>query len=360
MSASLRSLGRALAAAGAALALAFPALAAPPASLTDARVDEASGTVPAAALERFAAGSESVWIAWSVPAVAGAANVCCFRRNFKVRGCSLAGENNGWGTTHDGRDGVGGPAELLLFAEAARSQVRRIQLASPSCPIDGAGRRVIWLGAVDAGASLELLGRAIESDLDRARRADSEVAETALGAVAYHADPRADALIERRALDRTLDQESREEALFWAGDARGQAGYRLLDRVLASEPDGDLRQHALFALTQSPVDGSLDRVRRAGIEDRDPEVRGQAMFWLAQENAPGAGEWILARLDSERDEEVREQAVFALSELDDGADWLLRVLRSKRDPEIIRQALFWLGESEDPRALAELEKLLAP
>jgi HEAT repeat protein len=64
-------------------------------------------------------------------------------------------------------------------------------------------------------------------------------------------------------------------------------------------------------------------------------------------------------MEAERDDEVREQAVFALSQLDDGAEWLLRLLRTSRDPEVVRQALFWLGQSEDPRALAELERIFA-
>jgi len=50
--------------------------------------------------------------------------------------------------------------------------------------------------------------------------------------------------------------------------------------------------------------------------------------------------------------------VFALSQLPDGTDWLLQVLHSKRDPETVRRALFWLGQSRDPRAFAELEKIL--
>jgi hypothetical protein len=34
-------------------------------------------------------------------------------------------------------------------------------------------------------------------------------------------------------------------------------------------------------------------------------------------------------------------------------------MRTSRDPKVVRQALFWLGQSDDPRALAELEKILA-
>ena len=60
------------------------------------------------------------------------------------------------------------------------------------------------------------------------------------------------------------------------------------------------------------------------------------------------------------DQEVREAAVFALSQRprEEGVPALIRVARAHRDPEIRRQAIFWLGQSQDPRALALFEELL--
>jgi hypothetical protein len=317
----------------------------PPPALSDARVEILEGSSPRAALARAADGD---WLAWSVPALAGAEQLCCWNGG-RARGCSLGREPNGWGNSSDA-PAPARPGELIVFARVERHAVTALRAMARGCPVDGAGRQVLWLGAVAPEASLELLTGLVERG--------GELGETALAAVAHHAGAGADALLERRALDRSLAGEAREQALFWAGNARGEAGYRLVCRVLDSEPDEELRQHALFALTQSPVPGALDRLRRAGVEDASVEVRGQALFWLAQSGAPGAGDWILGRLDAESDEEVRRQAVFALSQLDDGTDRLLAVLRSKRDPETIRQALFWLGQSDDPRALAELERIL--
>jgi hypothetical protein len=61
-----------------------------------------------------------------------------------------------------------------------------------------------------------------------------------------------------------------------------------------------------------------------------------------------------------QDRELREHAVFALSQLprDEGVPILIRVARTNRDPEIRRKALFWLGQSEDARALALFEEIL--
>lgn len=64
--------------------------------------------------------------------------------------------------------------------------------------------------------------------------------------------------------------------------------------------------------------------------------------------------------DADEDLEVREQAVFALSQRprDEGVPALIRVARTSPSPSLRRKALFWLGQSEDPRALALFEELL--
>ncbi|GMU65546.1 MAG: hypothetical protein AMXMBFR36_18200 [Acidobacteriota bacterium] len=324
-------------------------------AVADARIETAAGIAPRDALARHGRGDEPAWVAWSVPTVAGTGELCCFDgfRDGAVRhrGCSLDGRDRGWGSHDDGRPGVGRPTEMLVFAEAGDRGVTRWLPVSPGCPVDGAGRRVVWLGAVAPAASLA----ALEATVDGG---DADAAETAIAVAAHHADAGADQLLERIVLDRGRG-ELREDALFWAGHLRGERGLALIDRILANEPDRELREHALFAATQSEAPGALDRVRRAAVDDRDPEVRGQALFWLAQSDDPGAGDWILGRLDAERDPEVREQAVFALSQLDDGADQLLALLSRRDDPELVRQAIFWLGQSDDPRALAKLEALLA-
>jgi HEAT repeat protein len=65
-------------------------------------------------------------------------------------------------------------------------------------------------------------------------------------------------------------------------------------------------------------------------------------------------------IDNSVDREVREQAVFALSQRprDEGVPALIAIARSNKDPEIRKKALFWLGQSNDPRALDLFEELL--
>jgi len=99
----------------------------------------------------------------------------------------------------------------------------------------------------------------------------------------------------RLARTSSLDHETRSQAVFWLGNAAGDA--------------------ATKGLTELADDG-------------DKEVRNQAVFALSRRPA------------------------------DEGVPILIRIARTHRDPEVRRNALFWLGRSEDPRALALFEELL--
>jgi HEAT repeat protein len=325
------------------------ALAVVPNSIQHAKIELRSGVTPAAAIAEAARDRSETWVGWSVPALAGMGEACCFGTRFEPAGCSLADGRDSWGT-RDAKERPGA-GEIYILVGTRQGIPARMRIVSPSCPVHGADRRLMWIGTVEAGASLAALEKLLDGKSE-------DLGQHALAAIAYHADGRADALLERRALDRSASHEVRQQAMFWAGNARGEAGYRLVERILGSDPSGDIREQAVFALSQSPVEAAPERIRRASREDRDPEVRAQALFWLAQTQAAGAGEWIVSRLDTEQSEHVREQAVFALSQLEDGTDWLLDVLRSERDVDTKRRALFWLGQSDDPRALTEIEKIL--
>ncbi|MGD8867030.1 MAG: HEAT repeat domain-containing protein [Gemmatimonadales bacterium] len=75
--------------------------------------------------------------------------------------------------------------------------------------------------------------------------------------------------------------------------------------------------------------------------------------------AAGEGLGEIAFDDSE-DWDIRQTAIFALSQRpsDEGVPLLIRLARTSENPRVVKQALFWLGQSEDPRALALFEELL--
>jgi hypothetical protein len=64
--------------------------------------------------------------------------------------------------------------------------------------------------------------------------------------------------------------------------------------------------------------------------------------------------------DRTEDDEIREAAVFGLSQLpdDEGVPILIDLARTSRDARVRSRALFWLADSEDPRALSLFEEIL--
>lgn len=104
-----------------------------------------------------------------------------------------------------------------------------------------------------------------------------------------------------------------------------------------------------------------DLLRIAKTEAVSRKVRRSAVFWLGQAAGEAVtGDLAGLAEDAGLDREVRESAVFALSQQphETGVPALIRIARSNRDPEVRRKAIFWLGQSDDPRALALFEEIL--
>jgi hypothetical protein len=102
-------------------------------------------------------------------------------------------------------------------------------------------------------------------------------------------------------------------------------------------------------------------LRLARDEDVSRGTRRSAVFWVGQAAGEAATAGLDSLVDDrDADLEVREQAVFALSQRphDEGVPILIRIARTSQSPSIRKKALFWLGQSEDPRALALFEEIL--
>jgi len=65
--------------------------------------------------------------------------------------------------------------------------------------------------------------------------------------------------------------------------------------------------------------------------------------------------------DRTEDDEIRETAVFALSQLpdDQAIPLLIEVVRTMDEPRVVNRALFWLAEFDDPRAVGLFEEILS-
>ena len=150
--------------------------------------------------------------------------------------------------------------------------------------------------------------------------------------------------------------------MFWLSLARGPAGAAITRSVMFNDRDPDVRQHAAFASTLSKSAQTPADLIRLGNTDKVAEVRGQAWFWLAQTGAAEAEQALATAMRKDADDDVREKAVFALSQLpDERATRALISAAEDRSlsREQRRRAVFWLSHSESDAAQAYLEKVLA-
>jgi len=307
-----------------------------------------------------------VWAGYAVAAVEGRHRMCCWDSVSEAsasRGCCgrcRLEKDNGFSISsdHDGKVSLESSGRLFVLFRAGGSGVGKIRIFSEECEIDAGRLPFVWLTGVGGDESLDWLATFVtgrERDGDDAEG----LTEQALAAIAMHAGAAADRLLERF-VSAGRPFPVREHAAFWMGVARGRAGYDVLSRLTRDDPDEEMREKAIFALSQNDVPEAVDAIIRAARGDGSSDVRGEALFWLAQRAGEKAAGVIAKAIEDDPETEVKKKAVFALSQLpdDEGVPLLIELARKNRNPAVRKEAVFWLGQSGDRRALAFIEEIL--
>ena len=309
------------------------------------------------------------WIGYRMPMVAGPRQMCCFDTisdsSFSGGMCRLESGGGVSMNTGDVRDRNGlrvtlEPAtEFLVLARFENGIVSRVRTFTPDCDVDAASMPLVWLADVKPDESVAWLASLVAASPDAGDRHD-RVGRTAMSAVALHNVPSADRALESFVAP-ARPEWLRGDTAFWLGNSRGEAGARLLARMIAEDPSDKVRDTVTFGLSVSNVPSALTTLIATARDDRSTKVRGQALFWLAQKAGKEAVAVITGAIDNDPDTEVKKKAVFALSQLpkDDGVPKLMDVARNNRNPEVRKQAMFWLGQSHDPRAVKFFEEILS-
>jgi hypothetical protein len=89
-------------------------------------------------------------------------------------------------------------------------------------------------------------------------------------------------LIER-ARDSREPFKTRKSALFWAGQ-RERTPTRDLVAFYRGTTDTELKEHAIFVLSQRQDKAAVDELLRIAQEDNDRKMRARALFWLGQKD----------------------------------------------------------------------------
>ena len=145
------------------------------------------------------------------------------------------------------------------------------------------------------------------------------------------------------------DKEVREQAVFWLSQVPGDETVAALDSILQdSKTDPEIQEKAIFALSQhrSPRAAAI-LCTYSGRRDRPDELRDKSIFWLGQRRTPENQQCLRNLYKTLDNDELKEKVIFSLSQMG-GADnyrWLMDIaLDSKENIELRKKALFWAGQ----------------
>ena len=153
------------------------------------------------------------------------------------------------------------------------------------------------------------------------------------------------------------DPEVREQAVFWLSQVRSDEALDALASILAATTDPELQERAVFAISQHGSDRAAELLRDyVERSDADPEVRANAVFWIGQSGGTEGAGYLRDLYPRLQDDELKERVIFGVAQNQDAESrqWLLA--RAGDAMELRKNALFWAGQS-GAIGIAELRDL---
>jgi HEAT repeat protein len=161
-----------------------------------------------------------------------------------------------------------------------------------------------------------------------------------------NAEAQVRATLVRVAASSAEDRELREQAIFWLSEIPGDETLDALTQLMSGTLDGDLKTRAIFAISQHDSPRAMGLLREYAEDSRlDVELRKQAIFWLGQEGEEQAVPYLTDLYGKVDDAELKQQILFAVAETDAASalDWLLaRATDPAESLETRKKALFTL------------------
>ena len=236
------------------------------------------------------AASGPAWIGWSV-ASDRERQMCCWDSWHDgpcCSGCRLEGRGNFTSSSASDRaDAVKleGGREMLVLLRAEAGEITKLRTFSQDCALDAGETTLFWIEGVRPGESVRFLAGFM--DAKDGSRAPQRLADQALSALAFHAEPKAiDILIDGARHAATVHL--RGQALFWLAQRAGDRAVQAIARALDEDPETEVKKKAVFALSQLPKQEGVPLLIQTARTNKNAAVRKQAFFWLGQSKDPRA------------------------------------------------------------------------
>jgi HEAT repeat protein len=213
---------------------------------------------------------------------------------------------------------------------------------------------VFWLSQVNSPESVTILESILSSEQDAALH------EQALFAISQKTDERSRRILREFARSSSATPDMRAHAIFWLSQNGSPENAAFLREMWDTNSDPEVRESILFAMSQMKEDGNTAWLMSVALDtSEDTNVRNQALFAASQRSDVRVAD-LVGVYDRAPDRELKEQALFILSQSKDPAAFekILDVVRNETNADLRQNAIFWLGQSGDPRAEQVLLEIL--
>lgn len=143
------------------------------------------------------------------------------------------------------------------------------------------------------------------------------------------------------------DEDVREQAVFWLSQVPGSTG--LLEGILKGSGDENIKEKALFSLSQQNEPRAQQALRDLALnEAENPDLREKAIFWLGQRHSTDNTEFLRGLYSRLTNQDLKEKVLFSLSQQQGSGNeqWLMNIAANpKEDIDLRKKALFWAGQS---------------
>jgi HEAT repeat protein len=248
---------------------------------------------------------------------------------------------------------------VFVLSQKRRDDATTLLLSTARSDPSGEVRAeaVQWLGQVRTERAATALDSILFSSNDR------DVRDKALFALSQQRTPRAGESLRRFADDDRMPNDLRGQAVFWLGDSRmgDLEFYRaLFKKSKTDEVRGQIFQAVSNLGTAEAARWLIDMARDKTI---DTESRTNAIFWASQRRTVNLDDLASLYAQTRGEDEIQDKILFAYSQRREPAavDKLIAVASSDPNREMRKKAIFWLGQiCNDPRAIEFLTKLVSP
>lgn len=261
-----------------------------------------------------------------------------------------------------------GEAESLerLTAEALRESATA-DAPLDSCPSENDDARIIALQSLlrhDADRALSV----VQTVLARRDSCSATVRLKVLSPLAMSGLSEATDMLSEVAVD-DPDPDVRQRAVFMLSQVRDEAALEALEQIARTSDDQALRHRALFGLAQQRRERASQLLRDiAADEDMPIDLRRRAVFWLGEGStaeSPSFLESLLTRMESSQLKGRVVSALYNRAQRDDpqalqAIEVLFKIGQSDPDAELRRRAVWFLSRLDDPRAIELLRELHRP